>query len=386
MKNKFSLNLSSVPKELKLIIEIIKIEEEKGIQEISEDLLENINWEEFLQLAMHHRVYSLLYSRMNKTSRIPSEVVQSLNRKYQKNIFKMLSLSGEMEQICRIFGESQIKSLVLKGPVLAADLYGDLSLRTSRDLDILIPFKDLSKADQVLTNLGYEKEELQTLFNDWKWKDHHISYYHPKKQMHIEVHWKMHPGASKEPDFRELWARKRTCTHFSHSVYFLGREDLFLFLALHGARHGWSRLRWLIDIHQLMKQNLNWDEIFALSKKYKSTQVEEQALILSSQLLNSYLPKTVKVRSWKLAQSAIFYYERMINLHNGDPLPLKLERYHMMYLMSLKSLSSKFLFIISFLFPTYKDKETLKLPRTFYFLYFPLRPVLVTVRKITSLK
>ena len=36
-------------------------------------------------------------------------------------------------------------------------------------------------------------------------------------------------------------------------VYILGREDLFLFLVSHGARHGWSRLRWLIDIHQIVK-------------------------------------------------------------------------------------------------------------------------------------
>ena len=49
----------------------------------------------------------------------------------------MLHLTREMEMICKSFNENQIKSLVLKGPVLAADLYGDLSLRTSADLDIL---------------------------------------------------------------------------------------------------------------------------------------------------------------------------------------------------------------------------------------------------------
>ena len=59
----------------------------------------------------------------------------------------MLHLSGEMEQICKIFNENEIPLLVLKGPVLAADLYGDVSLRTSSDLDILIPIQDLEKVE-----------------------------------------------------------------------------------------------------------------------------------------------------------------------------------------------------------------------------------------------
>ena len=66
----------------------------------------------------------------------------------------MLHLTREMEMICKSFNENQIRSIVLKGPVLAANLYGDLSLRTSSDLDILIPITELDKADQLLINIG----------------------------------------------------------------------------------------------------------------------------------------------------------------------------------------------------------------------------------------
>ena len=44
-----------------------------------------------------------------------------------------------MEQVSKLFNENKINLLILKGPVLAVDLYGDISLRTSSDLDILIP-------------------------------------------------------------------------------------------------------------------------------------------------------------------------------------------------------------------------------------------------------
>ena len=56
--------------------------------------------------------------------------------------------------------------------------------------------------------------------------------------------------------------RKRISSLTSYPIYFLGREDLFLFLVSHGARHGWSRLRWLTDIDRLLKQELNWEFLY----------------------------------------------------------------------------------------------------------------------------
>ena len=48
-------------------------------------------------------------------------------------------------------------------------------------------------------------------------------------------------------------------------VFMLGNEDLFLFLVSHGARHGWSRLRWLLDIDYLTKLVLDWEDDQAAS-------------------------------------------------------------------------------------------------------------------------
>ena len=147
-----------------------------------------------------------------------------------------------MEQICKLFNENQIDSIVLKGPVLAIDLYGDLSLRTSADLDILIPITELDKVDQLLIEMGYEKEDyIDTILNDWTWRHHHFTYFHSQKGVKCEIHWRLHPGPGKEPSFNELWSRKRISSLTSYPIYYLGREDLFLFLVAHGARHGWSR-------------------------------------------------------------------------------------------------------------------------------------------------
>ena len=66
----------------------------------------------------------------------------------------MLNLSGEMERISKLFNENGIRSLFLKGPVIADAIFGDISLRTSKDLDILIPKLDVNKTEELLLSCG----------------------------------------------------------------------------------------------------------------------------------------------------------------------------------------------------------------------------------------
>ena len=47
-----------------------------------------------------------------------------------------------------------IPLLFLKGPVLAKELYGDLSLRTSSDLDVMIPIHKLGKSGRTASKVG----------------------------------------------------------------------------------------------------------------------------------------------------------------------------------------------------------------------------------------
>lgn len=54
-----------------------------------------------------------------------------------------------------------------------------------------------------------------------------ICYFHPKKQIQLEIHWRLHPRPSKEPSFEELWKRKRKSRLSTNSVYFLDKEYLY---------------------------------------------------------------------------------------------------------------------------------------------------------------
>lgn len=392
MEKDFGLNVEFMSKELKLLFAILKLQDDETVQTYSNEWFSDIDWEVFLEQAVHHRVYPVIYQKLKQVDEelIPSHIVQTLNRKYKKNTFQMLYLSAEMERINKLCNENEIRMIFLKGPVLSQDLYGDISLRTSCDLDVLIPMRNLEKVEMLLLEQGYVKDDyIQTILNDWKWRHHHITFFHPIKQIKVEIHWRLNPGPGKEPGFEELWGRKRKSTLTSNSVYMLGKEDLFLFLVSHGARHGWSRLRWLVDIKKIVDQELNWSEIHKLMRKYQMLHLGGQALILAAQLLGVRLDEgmmelVAKKHSKQLAQEALFYFKQMINLHT-DSVPEEVFIYHSRYLFSLMSNQQKILYIMSQLYPYPIDAKTLPLPKFLHFLYFPLRPFLCLWRKTKKL-
>jgi hypothetical protein len=386
VENLFNEKLEQFPKELKLLLFIMNTAFDKS--KFNNKYLEGVNWDIFIQLSKHHRVFPSIYKKIKEIegNYIPTSVFQALFHEYQKNIFRMLHLSGETENISKIFANSKIRTLFLKGPVLAADLYSDISLRTSADLDILIPIEKLAQAEDILLNDGYIKDDyILTVLNDWKWRHHHITFFHPHKKIKAEIHWRLNPGPAKEPNFDDLWKRKRVSTLTSQPIYTLGLEDLYVFLVSHGARHGWSRLRWLEDINKLTESDINWNKIIYLLKRNDNYDVGGQALYLVSHLLNAKVPLEMnkivnRKRTKQLGIDALFYIKQMVNLHS-EPVPEEVSEYHTRHLFSLMSPKQKCFFILSFLYPYPEDAEFFPLPKVLHFLYFPLRPIIFLLRK-----
>lgn len=381
--------LSQLPVEMKLLLELIKTNTD-GIV-IEKFKAKDINWSKFYQLAIHHRTIPLLYSKLNKLKLnwIPIEVLNRLQNKYQQNVFSMLKITSEMGVIASLFNSNNIKVLFLKGPILGKELYGDISLRTSKDIDILIPFKDIKRTKQLLLKHGYkEKEETEFILNEHKWRAHHLVFYQPDSNIYIEIHWRLNELPDKEPSFDSLWGRKNISPLTLEPIYTLGREDLFLYLASHGARHGWFRLRWLVDVDRLMKNNTPFKRMDTIIREYENEHVVGQALILTNQLLktpiSNQLSPYLRNRSIRLASLAMVFIS---SIDHDQPFPRELIPFPRSYAYELqKNLSQKLKFLLISSYPTYKDYQVFKLPRNLHFLYFPLRPFLYTGRKLGILK
>jgi len=387
MNKTHTLDLNPLSKEFLLLLSFAGICSDSVMPEHSANQPEAIDWNHFVQLAKHHRVYPTVYLHAKKMDdeRIPAEVMQAFHHEYNRNTLQMLRLTAEMKKICSLFDEHRIRTLMLKGPVLSETLYGDLSLRTCKDLDILVSHDDVEKAEQLLLQSGFvaDSEEVRVL-SDWKWRVHHISYSHPINRVQIELHWRLNPDKGKEPSFNELWERRSVSKLAKYPIYTLGNEDLFFFLVSHGARHAWFRLRWLADIDRMSRKSLNWASIIKLMNKHDSSQMGGQALILAAQFFHTPIVTEMKpliagLHPYRLAQGAIVFMKDMITL---SPVPKELDIYYRKYLFSLRSTPQKWYLIVSLLYPNNRDLETLPLPKQLHLLYFPLRPFLWVWRRL----
>lgn len=384
MKQRFPEQMKLFSTEMDMLLRLLRLA--NGDERLLSDrtVLENVDWEQFIHWTVHHRVYPGVYFLLKKAEfpEVPGFVKEALQREYRKNAFRMLHLTGEMERLCEQMANRGVRSLVLKGPTLAFDLHGDVSLRTSKDLDILVPIDDLDKVDALMEQLGYKHEDyIAGVLSGWRWRYHHVGYYHPVHRTHLELHWRLAPGPAKEPGFDELWERRRRSGLTKFPVHYLGAEHLLLYLISHGARHGWFRIRWLADVDALLKQPIDWPLAESLLTRYQAVHTGGQALLLANELLGTPLPEEASRlvdsrRAERLAERTLYFVREMVE----NP-PAELERKHKRYLFSAKTARQKVLHALSFLYPYPKDAETLPLPKPIHFLYFPLRPFLWMWRK-----
>lgn len=396
MNNELLAGETRFGEELTLLLKLIRPEPEgdadgggRRLAAHIADRFERLDWNRFIELAGHHRLYPTAYLKLRqlKDLQIPRFALQALQADTRNNTIHMLRLSAEMERVSGLLLNAGVRALALKGPVLASALYGDPALRPSSDLDILIPLENVGQVERYLTAYGYKKGDsgYRTILSDWKWRHHHATFLREDKPVKLEVHWRLHPGPGKEPGFDELWERRRESPGTVDPIYYLGREDLFLFLASHGARHGWSRLRWLADIDRMCRQPLDEDKLLPLLKRYRGEHVAGQALLLATELLGTPLSPPLQAlagrkRAVRLACEALYYIRQMINLHTF-PVAEDVSKYHERHLFALMPTRQKLLFLLSFLYPYPEDADVMALPKPLHFLYFPLRPFLWAWRK-----
>jgi len=387
MKRSAMLALPELKPELRLILELLSEEQLSEATTHEARTCADSDWELFLEYVRHHRLQPWMYVKFKKRrdSRIPQRVFQVLKREYVSNAIRMLRLSGEMSRLNDAFAARSIRVIMIKGPVLGTQLYGDMSLRTSKDIDILVAMDDLERAEQALHELGYESyREVPRIFNDWKWKAHHLMFQHSSSDIQVELHWRMNRDCGTEPDFEELWSRRRI---YAGSIACLSEQDLFLQLIQHGARHGWFRLRWLLDIDRMLRALTGSEELVRFVRQHDSLHVAGQALVLVHHLFKTPIPEPLRPlladrRAMRIAAPCLEFINEMAKLNNEASRELT-KRFNS-YLFSIMTFKNLLRYVAVRLYPNSWDSRTLKLPRRLSFLYVPLKPFLWLWRRVSS--
>lgn len=386
--------------EIKLVLLCSKLEiTGNNLQAIESLLAGPIDWQLFLELTEHHRVYPLAYRCLSTLghSVVPTEIVSALRQKSRHTTSKCLQMTGELVKVLRAMEQKGVRGVVLKGIPLATMLYGDLTLRASRDLDILVWPEDMEKAAKIIEAHGYHRmhpsfEVTPARLRNWMRKDHHVEYWHKEREICLELHWRLGHHSLEIP--LNHIERKLTKVNIAgQQVYTFGAEELLLYLVLHGASHAWFRLRWLCDIGVMLRQeSFSWKKLYVLAERLGTETLLNQAIILAQQLLEAPVPDNISevVRKDRKAQKLAGMALPFISTINYDSASLKISMplyyYKHRYDFTLQSgWKQKIAFMHGLLSPADRDIESVALPDYLYFIYYLLRPFSWFSRRVSEL-
>jgi len=232
---------------------------------------------------------------------IDSVTRQSLARMAGRQARTALTLAGESLRLTRSLTAAGLAVVVLKGTPLAWMAYGDLGCRHSRDVDLLVPPEQLDWALEHLATLGYDFEhpewEKDPHFRAFlRTRDHHVELRHREGGQLVELHWRF--GANPHDPFAVPDPASWRVSELSPGLRLptLAFEDHLLYLFHHGARHGWMRLKWLLDLHLLLRGSTA-EELRALAARAEGQRVLRpvaQGLLLAQEWFALPLPEDLR--------------------------------------------------------------------------------------------
>ena len=212
-------------------------------------LNEHVDWTRLIQLARRHRVYPRVWSGC--AGLFPNEPAVAMRALVAENSVRALRNLARTVQVVRLLREGGIRSLVLKGPLLAHDLYGDVALRVAGDIDLLVRETDLLAAAGTLSDAGYRPEVAVTAKSLARLRrtQHDVAFTHPDDGTLIELHADIaQPHYGYRLNLDGWWDRARERSIGGDTVTTPGLEHAYLLTALHAAKHRWHRLDLVSDI------------------------------------------------------------------------------------------------------------------------------------------
>ena len=227
-----------------------------------------------MYLIQRHRLLPLIakYS----LSLLPASIQDKVKRRAVANQQQMLRLSAEMLRIDGVVSKANISALFIKGPVLAYMLYGDSTMRQSRDIDILVPPDKVMPCIRLLRTNGYicelTEKDIQRLMQG---PYHTINLRHAQLNVTLELHWRFFANAAYIPfALQQPWSNVCTTQMEGHPIHVVEERQHILYLFMHGSLHAWSELAWLSDIRQLLlTRNDFFNSVFLLWLKEQNMEL-----------------------------------------------------------------------------------------------------------------
>lgn len=341
-----------------------------------------LQWDKFLALCWRHGLMPLVFNHLRTTFAefVPPTSLRRIREDFQHNAARNVLLATELCCVFEEFEARGIETLAYKGPAMAIQVYGDLSLRSFVDLDLLIRPDDAALAGSVLTARGYHPhldltpaQELMLFRSECD-----RVYLREGRNIVLELHWAVAPPFFRVGvDIEQVMADVVQIEMCGSKINVPAAETLLLLLCVNGTKDLWTVLEPVSSVNELVKRShhLDWARVITSGREAGVLRMLHIGLALARDIFDLPLPEKITAsiaadrRVIQLANEA-----RRRLTENEMPLPGLIEKTSFRVLSREHTLDKLRYCALRALTPTYRDCST-ELPASLSFLYYGLRPL-----------
>ena len=204
-----------------------------------------------------------------------------------------LALTAEMLSVLEALESHGVRATPYKGPILAAQAYGDAAMRQFSDLDIVVPQRQIVAAHLALEALGF-RPAISGLEPSSTPRQIPGQYAYRKEpdtlvELHTEFTLRYFP---RRLDLGELCDRREFVQVAGRRMLTFSAEDTLLLLCVHGSKHFWERLGWIADLAALAggSRRLDWGLVMQRAKRWGIQRMTLLGVGLAARLFHLPLP------------------------------------------------------------------------------------------------
>lgn len=363
----------------------------------------------YAEIALHsrlHRIRPVIF-RILLQANCPEDFKTRIKTELHSITLNNFTLAKETERIIQQLALLGVTAIPYKGVAFSKQFYGDISMRESSDIDLIIDAVDLEKTFPFFEGDGFHAA--MSMGEDYKKLGRTEFLYQNKDfcfdkigrdgaaSFHVELHWEItHPR----------YLAPNTLNQFDRSGVELGNlittnsqllqpaEHVRAICLHHMVHDGIEYIKTLLDLGQGLKASMHPNHENALAKKMEAMgkTYEIGAIFQSLESLFGLQPN-FKIETTSRTHEAC---EHIIE-YNLRSTVGRYQRHRMLSLLNhyrrtarnrilfIKDRSLQKTFIKQYWWnvvsPQQAEKEFIKLPEFLHFLYFIIRPIRIALRK-----
>lgn len=353
------------------------------------DVRECRDWPGLLRLARCHGMTpALLRWAMPQKDRLDATTVAPLVAWNRQNVVSSLLLCRLLHTVARVCEEQGIPCLFWKGPALAAQLYGDPAARQYGDVDLLVPPGDVLRLHRALIAKGFrplfdltepQLRRLLTITGE-------NCYFEGEHERELDVHWSLvTPRLSFGGTYARFAEPRTTVRIDGMDLPCPSPERHLVMLAIHGCKHAWSQMSWVLDMARLcLRPGLDWASVWQVASVSNAERMVSVAIDVCERVFEwemSGEATSGRVRSAVLSRAARACAEACVREEPSHRLELPV---FAAVMPGARNRAAFFRYL--FVEPTTLDFELVRLPQMLYPLYYAVRPVRMAGKRLFGVR